>query len=347
MYSIVLMAAMTAGPDVPQNWMCPVTQPKDCSFWSTHCFYDCCAPARYGWVTCWSKGYGYYPGNSRGFCGGCGCSPSYGHFYNPGPCACQCGPCAGYGGGHGGGHSWCGCGWSIGDQPAYYSSVLGCPPCLTAPPYACGTDCNPCCHAASLAFDTGLAGHSHGVGYAGFGGYGNFGFYGAMPMMHRPTTNDLPPFPRRDFGPSSLPVTPAPMPPLPKGVIPEPRVPEVPDDAKKTNPMKEEPKKDKPQVQRAAPATVVLSVPEGATVTVEGQPLLTSGRERKFRTPNLPPDQEFAYSVRAAITVAGREEVETIQVKVVAGEISRASFEKLFARLELAGKNLADAKSQR
>lgn len=355
MYSIVLMAAMTAGPDVPQNHMCPVTPSNyGCGFWLSNCFYDCCAPARYGWVNCWNKGFGFYPGNSRGFCGDCGCAPTYGYFYQGNPCACACGPC-GYGSGHGGGHTWCGCGWSIGDQPAYYTSVLGCPPFLSAPPYACCTDKNPCCHTMSLAFDTGLAGHSHGVGYAGMGGYGNFGFYGGVPMMHRPTTNDLPPMPRYDYMQSAVPSTPAPMPPLPKGTIPEATTPMVPgspaiplpDDVKKPIPMKDEPKKDKPQAQRPVPAMVVLSVPDGAIVTVEGQPLTSTGRERKFRTPALKPGEEFSYTVRATIVVAGKEEVETLEVKVAAGEITRASFEKLFAMMDLGARNVVDAVPRR
>jgi uncharacterized protein (TIGR03000 family) len=198
----------------------------------------------------------------------------------------------------------------------------------------------------SLAFDTGLPGHSHGVGYSGMGGgYGNFGFYGAFPMQHRPTTADLPPFPRPDtVTPYSLPMTPAPMPPLPKGTIPEPpaSIPASPDDVKK-EPKNEESKKNKPQVQRPMPATVVLCVPEGAVVTVEGQAIVGTGRERKFRTPALSPDQEYAYTVRARIIVAGREEAETMQVKVIPGEINRASFEKLFAQVETATKSVAGA----
>lgn len=346
MYSIVLMAAMTAGPDVPQDMLCPVTPSKyGCGFWSSHSFYDCCAPARYGWVTCWNKGFSYYPGNARSFNGACGCCPSYGHFYMPSPCACDwCGH--GYGGGFGGGHNWCGCDWGIGNQPAYYTSILGCPPFLSAPPYARCADKSPCCHTMSLAFDSGLPGHTHGAGYAGMaGGYGNFGFYGAFPMQHRPTTADLPPFPRPDVtAPYSLPAVAAPMPPLPKGVLPDP-IPPTPDDVEKDS-KKDGSKKDKPQVQRLMPATVVLSVPDGAIVTVEGQSLASVGRERTFRTPALAPSQEYVYTVRAKVMVADREETETLQVRIVPGEINRASFEKLFARVEAATKNVVDAKKR-
>src|SRR5262245_7382157 len=192
MYSLVMMAALTAGPDVPQHWMCPVTPSNyGCGFWSNHCFYECCAPARYGWVNCWNKGFSYYPGGGRGFCGDC--TATYGNFYYPPTCSCA--PCGGSSASPGGGnfdHNWCGYGWPIGDQPAYYTSVLGCTPHVTAPPYAYYTERDPCCKFGQFAFDSGLIGHSQGVGYAGFGGFGNFGFYGGVSMTHPATTADLP-----------------------------------------------------------------------------------------------------------------------------------------------------------
>ena len=46
MYSLVMLAAMTAGPDVPQDLLCPVTPSKyGNTFWSNHSFGDCCASA--------------------------------------------------------------------------------------------------------------------------------------------------------------------------------------------------------------------------------------------------------------------------------------------------------------
>jgi uncharacterized protein (TIGR03000 family) len=329
MYSLVMMAALTAGPEVPQHWMCPVTPSNyGCSFWSAHCFYECCAPARYGWVNCWNKGFSYYPGGGRGFCGDC--TATYGAFYHPSACSCaRCG--FGQSGGCGKGeHNWCGYGWPIGDQPAYYTSVLGCPPHVTAPPYAYYTERNPCCTGGHFAFDSGLIGHSHGVGYSGFGGYGNFGFYGAVSMAHPPTTADLPPFPKPDYRPSTAPTKPAPLPPLPKGTAP-------PSDSKNDEPKKDDEKK-KIKVARPMPATVVLSLPPGATVTVDGFPLTSTGGERTFRTPDLEPGQEFVYTVRATLAVDDRVEVESREVTVTAGDISRASFEKLFAIVERPGR---------
>jgi uncharacterized protein (TIGR03000 family) len=91
----------------------------------------------------------------------------------------------------------------------------------------------------------------------------------------------------------------------------------------------------------------VVSVPARATATVEGQALKSMGVERMFRSPELAPGREFVYTVRAVIEVSGREEVETQQVKVTAGETSRVSFEKLFAKIEAAAaRSVADAKSK-
>jgi uncharacterized protein (TIGR03000 family) len=356
MYSVVLMAAMAAAPDAPQALLCPVNQSRyGHGFWLKHCFYDCCAPARYGWVNCWSKGYGVYPTGGR-----CGLG-----FYNPG--ACSCAPC---GGGYAVGAAcrsgkaapcWGQYEWGIGNQPAYYTGVTGCPPHVTAPPYAYYTQKNPCCTNGHFAFDSGLIGHSHGVGYAGFSGFGNFGFYGAVPMGHPATTADLPPFPRNwTYVLPTAPPGGVPMPPIPGTAGPKPfepppagKVEPKPDPTPKSPPdsllpkpptvppMPEAPKVEpKPEAKpklgadRPEPATVVLSVPAGATVTVEGQALRSTGRERTFRTPALAPGQDFVYQVRAVLTVGGAEEVEVKEVTVTAGLTSRASFERLFAKVE-------------
>jgi uncharacterized protein (TIGR03000 family) len=348
MYSLVMLAAMTAGPDVPQAWLCPVTPSNyGSTFWSKHCFYDCCAPARYGWVDCHNKGFGYYPGASRGFCGSC--TMSYGQFYHPS--ACGCAPCGGGYSAGSCGKGGCGLGWGV-NHPAYYTSVLGCPPQVCAPPYANYTERNPCCRHGHFAFDSGLIGHSSGVGYSGFSGYGNFGYYGGVPMMHPPTTANLPPFPHPEYR-NLVPTSPAPMPPLPgtgagSGSPPDSLLPKPP--AAPLIPLPESPKKEdkkKPMTARPMAATVVLSVPVSTTVHVEGHALSGTTSERIFRTPTLEPGREYEYTVRATIDVAGKQEVETLNVIVVAGEISRASFEALFAKVDTNKRSIVDAKLRR
>ena len=351
MYSIVMLAAMTARPRrtsrlVVSSYSFEVRTRSLVQIQFLRLLF----PARYGSVNCWNKGFGVLPRRGRGFGGHCGCSVELRLLLHPGPCACSCAPNYGTGGG-GGGCNYCGHGWSVGDnQPAYYTSVLGCPPHVSAPPYACYTEKNPCCKYGQFAFDTGLIGHSHGVGYAGFGGYGNFGHYGGVSMIHKPTSQDLPPFPNPEYRiPSSMPTTPAPMPPLPTGKIAPPgstlpplptekiippgiNIPPVPELPSAPAPAPEPSKKL--QTGRPISATVVLCVPERAIITVDGQPLHSSGRERTFRTPALALEEDFVYTVQATVMVNGNPETETLKVNVVAGQVSRASFEKLFAKLD-------------
>ncbi|WP_029629799.1 TIGR03000 domain-containing protein [Zavarzinella formosa] len=416
MYSLVMMAAMTAAPDVPQDFLCHVNPSRyGGGYFSKHCFYDCCLPARYGWVNCWNKGFGYYPGGARSFCGSCA-TASYGHFYSP--TCCGCGPSygAGCGSGYGASCGSGGCGngygfgggkascfsihglndWGIGCTPAYWTNVAGCRPCVTAPPYAYYTQRNPCCTYGHFAFDSGLIGHSSGVGYAGFGAYGNYGFYGAVPVQHPPTLADIPRYQPQDFMPyeprpyapqreyvapgyvpSPLNSVPgAAMPEAPKapagpGIFPPPmsdrtdvppigtpgvtpmvpfnppvapglNTPEIPKpptniplikpfDDKKEEPA---PKKEGIKTLGVNPmaATVVLNVPAGAKVFVEGVQLKSDAAERIFRTPALAPGQEYSYTVKAVVIEDGREHEEAMQVLVIPGETTKASFEKLLAR---------------
>ena len=394
MYSLVMMAAMTATPDVPQEFLCPVSPSKyGGGYFSKHCFYDCCLPARYGWVNCWNKGFGYYPGGSRGFCGSCA-TASYGNFYNPSCCNSGCGAGSTSCGSYGFAGCSTGCGsahglkdWGIGCKPAYWTGVAGCKPCVTAPPYAHYTQKNPCCTYGHFAFDTGLIGHSSGVGYSGFGGFGNYGFYGAGPIQHPLTVADIPKYQPQDFMPqearpyvpareyeapgyfpapaSNIPpavvpeapkvpagpggfTTPPPekveqplgnpgaQPPLPSGLPEIPKAPNVPivpapagGDKKDLTPPKN---LIKPVGLKAIPSTVVLSVPAGATVYVEGVPLRNQSAERTFRTPALEPGREYAYTVKAIVTENGLEHTEVRQVIVIPGETSTVSLEKLLAK---------------
>jgi len=137
------------------------------------------------------------------------------------------------------------------------------------------------------------------------------------------------------------------MPPLPTGPAPPaipPAIP-LPTDVEKEKSKKEEPKKEKDRLRddRPAPATVVLSVPARAKVAVEGHALQSTGGERTFRTPALSPGESYVYTVRASVVlVGGGEEVETQHVTVTAGETSRASFEKLLAKVGGAAARLVD-----
>jgi uncharacterized protein (TIGR03000 family) len=154
--------------------------------------------------------------------------------------------------------------------------------------------------------------------------------------MHPPGTADLPPFPRPQYLKSAAPPSSALTPPLPPG--PTPPAAPLPGDGGSDKPKKDEPKKEKLRLHddRAAPATVVLSVPARAMVTVEGHALRSTGRERTFRTPALAPAESYVYTVKVTVVLDGREEVETREVTVTPGETTRVSFDKLFAKAERA-----------
>jgi uncharacterized protein (TIGR03000 family) len=136
MYSIVLMAAMTSTTEAPSFG----------DVWAKHCFWECCLPARYGWVACGPGYSAYYPASYTSCYGyGCGC----------GGCYSSCYGC--YGGCWGSCYGGCG-GWHHACYGGYYNCYGG----------------------------GGWAAPWAGVGYSGFGAYGNFGNYNTIPVYAAP-----------------------------------------------------------------------------------------------------------------------------------------------------------------
>jgi uncharacterized protein (TIGR03000 family) len=180
MYSLVLMAAMATGPEVPEfggggiGWdtsLCflrtcklPYCAPVNC------CFYETCLPTRYGWVS------------------NCGCSGAY-----------RYGGCYGvsYGSCFGGSYGYAGCGCGYHNYSSCYGSCYGSchgscyGGCYSAPTSCHGYSCSgySCCGCIG-SYDPGY----HGIGYAGFTGYGNFGAYGSAPVGN-PAANVVIPTP--------------------------------------------------------------------------------------------------------------------------------------------------------
>lgn len=134
MYSVVLLTAMTATAEAPGFG----------SFWSKHCFWDSCYPARYGWT----------------------CGPGWGGYY-PAPIS-SCHGC------------WSSCHGCWSSCHGCWSSCHGC----WSSCHGCWSSCHGCwssCHGYTCYGCYG-GGLPHGIGYAGFGGFGNFGMYGAFPV---------------------------------------------------------------------------------------------------------------------------------------------------------------------
>jgi len=79
------------------------------------------------------------------------------------------------------------------------------------------------------------------------------------------------------------------------------------------------------------PATVRVTLPEGAVFYVNGVATKQTGTERAFVTPPLAPGGRYAYDTRAEILVNGKLEVEERQIVVTAGGTVSESFPRLAA----------------
>lgn len=67
-------------------------------------------------------------------------------------------------------------------------------------------------------------------------------------------------------------------------------------------------------------AKIVVKLPEGATLLVDGKKNDRAGTTREFDTPPLPSGREYAYMMRAELTRAGRPEFQETKVTFRAGE---------------------------
>jgi len=84
-----------------------------------------------------------------------------------------------------------------------------------------------------------------------------------------------------------------------------------------------------PAETEPAPARLVLEVPAGARVFVDGQPVPGTGPRRKFHTPDLPRGRTFYYQFRAEVVVNGKVEAEERVIAVCAGDQLLEPFRRL------------------
>jgi uncharacterized protein (TIGR03000 family) len=90
--------------------------------------------------------------------------------------------------------------------------------------------------------------------------------------------------------------------------------------------IKEMPKeKEKGKEEVLAPATIVLSLPADAQVTLDGVVTTSTSASRTFVTPDLTPGTEFVYTLSAKIVRDGETRSVTQKVSVRAGEESRVN----------------------
>lgn len=77
------------------------------------------------------------------------------------------------------------------------------------------------------------------------------------------------------------------------------------------------------QAKAPAPATIVVRLPAGARLTVNGKASRSSSATRKFVSPPLEPGKDFHYTLKAEMDRAGRPVSVRTRVAVRAGEEKR------------------------
>jgi uncharacterized protein (TIGR03000 family) len=87
-------------------------------------------------------------------------------------------------------------------------------------------------------------------------------------------------------------------------------------------PAPEEKKKDV-----SAPATIVVTIPAAAKLTIDSNPTRSTDAVRTFVTPALEAGQDYYYSLQAEMVVDGETKTTTQRIMVRAGETSRVAIE--------------------
>ncbi len=75
-----------------------------------------------------------------------------------------------------------------------------------------------------------------------------------------------------------------------------------------------------------APATIIVTLPEDAKLTIDGNATTSTSNRRVFVSPTLQADTDYVYTLRAEIVREGRTIAETQQVTVRAGVETPVAF---------------------
>jgi uncharacterized protein (TIGR03000 family) len=73
--------------------------------------------------------------------------------------------------------------------------------------------------------------------------------------------------------------------------------------------------------------TIIVNLPEGARLTVDGAPTNSTASSRVLFTPNLEPGYEYYYTLRAEVVRDGQTAAQTQRIAVRSGEETRVSFD--------------------
>src|SRR5262249_60886147 len=74
-----------------------------------------------------------------------------------------------------------------------------------------------------------------------------------------------------------------------------------------------------------APATIIVSLPAEAKLTVDGNPTTSTTERRVFVSPALERGMEYTYTLKAEVVRDGKAETRTERVSVRAGEETRVN----------------------
>jgi len=72
-------------------------------------------------------------------------------------------------------------------------------------------------------------------------------------------------------------------------------------------------------------ATVVVSLPANAKLSIDGEATKATSATRTFQTPELEPGKTFKYTLKAEIPVGEKTEVVTREIHVRAGEETKVT----------------------
>lgn len=84
---------------------------------------------------------------------------------------------------------------------------------------------------------------------------------------------------------------------------------------------------DAPKKAEASPATINVTLPAEAKLSIDGAATTSTGESRVFTTPALPSGQQLFYTFKAEMVRDGQTVTTTKQVPVRAGEETRVSLE--------------------
>jgi uncharacterized protein (TIGR03000 family) len=83
----------------------------------------------------------------------------------------------------------------------------------------------------------------------------------------------------------------------------------------------------KPEAATPAPATIIVSLPANATLTIDDAATTSTASPRVFTSPVLPAGRDFHYTLKAQIVRDGKSVVVSKEVTVRAGETTHATLE--------------------